>query len=89
MRWRTIRPMSHRGNRYTFQFQGSEGASWKQRRKESSTTADAASCSSELMSSSSCLPRHKSLYHHSIIREACWSLAHYCEQSEWVQNMLL
>ena len=58
MRWRTTRPTSQRGKRYTFQFQGSEGASWKQRRKESSTTADAASCSSGLMSSSSCLPRH-------------------------------
>ena len=55
MRWRKIMPVNHRGNKYTFQFQGSDGASWKQRRKLSSTTAEAASCTRGLISRSSSL----------------------------------
>ena len=48
-------PRHQVGNRYTFQFQGSGGAPWKQRRKLSSTTAAAASVTIGLMFSRSCL----------------------------------
>ena len=62
IRYRTTRPISQRGARYMFQFQGSLDWPWKQRRKESSTIAAAASCTKELISNRSrlCATRNPS-----------------------------
>lgn len=55
MQYRVTTPNSQAGRRYAFQFHGSSEADWKQRRKESSTIAEAASVNKLLMSSKSAL----------------------------------
>ncbi len=55
MQYRVTTPNSQAGRRYAFQFHGSSEADWKQRRKESSTMAEAASVNKLLMSSKSAL----------------------------------
>ncbi len=55
MQYRVTTPKSQAGRRYAFQFHGSSEADWKQRRKESSTMAEAASVNKLLMSSKSAL----------------------------------
>ena len=65
MQWRVTTPSDQMGSRYAFQFQGASDADWKQRRKESSTIADAASVKRLLMSSRSALQCHGALEIHS------------------------
>ena len=55
MQYRVTKPNIQAGRRYAFQFHGSSEADWKQRRKESSTIAEAASVNKLLMSSKSAL----------------------------------
>ena len=55
MQYRVTTPNSQAGRRYAFQFHVSSEADWKQRRKESSTMAEAASVNKLLMSSKSAL----------------------------------
>lgn len=55
MQYRVTTPKSHAGSKYAFQFHGSSEADWKQRKKESSTMADAASVNRLLISSKSAL----------------------------------
>ena len=71
MRYRTTKPISQRGARYIFQFQGSLDCDWKQRRNESSTMAAAASCTKELISSRSLLCQHGNHHINFIVAGTC------------------